>query len=182
MRLRQKPKFRGRFFTWRASLSIDREKGTEELLLVFSSGKREAVRRHLWLKLVWAELSRAEFQLFIVTLGNNEDKKWAFLKALLNVPRKTLRKRLLRKEIQLGEKLSSLESYRGSRRIRIETQELTRRLPRTAKYTGYVRSIASLGKSSTGSNLSIEELMTTGFVDKEIIDWFQILTVGEIPS
>jgi hypothetical protein len=134
------------------------------------------------MKLIWAELTKEEFLLFILTLGPNEDKKWAFLKALQLYPRKVLRRRLIKMELFLGERPSSLKSYQGSQRIRIEVQRRTRNLPRTPKYSGYVKSIAALGKNTRGLELSLEELTTDGFVSEEHFNWFLALTVGEIPS
>lgn len=180
-RLRDKPKFSGAFYSWKQTVVIDRDKGVEEYFLVFSSGKREAVRRYLWLKLLWAELTKEEFHLFLLTLGDREDKKWAMVKLLSSLPRKLLRARLLRLEELLGEKRSSRESYLGSQRIRIELQRGTRKLPKTPKYSGYVRSIASLGKSGSRTlELKLEELYGGEYKEENQINWEEYLSVGRI--
>lgn len=180
MTLQSKPKFRGRFFTWEVTISTDHEKGFQEFLLVFSSGKRETVKKYLWHKLVNAELSKEEYLLFILTLGNSEDKKWAFCKALQSVPKRILRKRLNEIERFLQEPETSRMSYIGLRRVKIETHKRVRRLPKFPKYTGYVRSIAALGKGSPGLKLSLEEMMEDDVFEVENqFNWFSALTVGK---
>lgn len=180
MRLRTKPKFPGKFFSWKATINDNWNKKVQEFFLVFSSGKREATLRHLWLKFVWNNLSKDEFLVFILTLKDGDDKKWSFIKAAQKIPRSLLRKRLIAMETYLKERTSNKESYLGSRRIRIEIQRGIRKLPDVPKYSGYVRSIASIGKNKPrGLDLTIEELMEDGIMYEERIDWYTFFTVGE---
>lgn len=179
-RPRSKPKFKGSFFTWRTIISTNHEQGTQDVFLVFSSGKREAVLKYLWLKLVWAELTKDEFLLFVTTLKPSQVKEWAFLKALLRYPRGRIRSRLQELETLLGQKPSSQSSYLGYRRIRIDLQRWSRKLPKVKPYSGYVRNIASLGKNSLRLEISLEELVSNEvFTEINEFDWYRYLTVEE---
>lgn len=176
----KRPKFPGKFFSWNVTISTDWQRRTSEHFLVFSSGKREAVLRYLWLKYVWNNLTQEEFLVLILSLKDSDDKKWSFIRATQTIKRSVLRERLLAKERTQEEVLSSRISYLGSRRLRIEIHRWTRKLPNVPKYSGYVRSIASLGKNKPRDlGLTIEELMTDGVVMEERFDWFHFLTVGD---
>jgi hypothetical protein len=157
------PRFKGRFFTWRSTTFVDQENRSKENFLVYSSGKREAVFKHLWLKLVWDQLTRIEFELFVSMLGEKDVKIWSFLELLLNIPKILLRQNLLKAESIYGEEISTRERYIGSKRICIEIQREIRRLPKTKKFSGYIRSLASRGKSQLGEGRI--ELPSTNFPD-----------------
>jgi len=180
--LRRKPKFRGKFFQFRVIVDEHQDKGYQNFLLVFSSGKQEVVRRALWLKWLWNNLTREEYTLFILMLKESNSKEWSALKAVQFLRKKTLRQRVIQGETYLGEKVSSRLSYLGSRRINIEIQYGTQRLIKVPKYSGYVRSIAALGKTKRGSVLSYEDLIeNTEYVEKMIFPWERFLSVGELP-
>jgi hypothetical protein len=163
--------------------SNNREKGIVENFLVFSSGKREAVLEYLWLKFLWNELTRTEYQLFILSLKSSPDseKKWSFLKLLPLFPKKALRKRLLDSERILGLSVSSKERYHGYKGIRIEIHRETRKLARTSKYSGYVRNISSIGKSKKSSLSDVlSDVLDSDIFMEEKIDWDSLLRVGPI--
>jgi hypothetical protein len=151
MDIRRHPRFKGRFFTFRSTYFVDQENRSKQSFLVYSSGRREVVKRYLWLKLVHDQLTRIEYDLFINLLKESDDKIWSFLKLLVFTPKKLLRDRLLRTETKLGQEASTRESYRGSQQLNIEIQKETRRLPKTKKFSGYIRSLASRGKTKLGT-------------------------------
>jgi len=161
--IRRFPRFKGRFFTWSQTIFVDQENRSKVDLLVFSSGKREAVLRHLWLKLIWDSLTKIEYELLVLSLKDLDYSKWSFLKLLLFVPKKVLRKNLLASEAKLGLPISSRESYIGTQRISIEIQRRTRKLPKTKKFSGYIKSLASRGKSQLG--VGRIELPTVAYPD-----------------
>lgn len=153
--MRLSPRFKGRFFTFRATILIDQDNRSKASFLVFSSGKREAMINYLWCKHVWDQLTKIEHELFVLTLGPNDYKKWSFLRLQVKFSKKILRKRLLEHERRRGEEETSYERYLGLLTIRIEIQKETRILPKTKKFTGYIRSLATRGKSR-GSKAGIE--------------------------
>jgi len=115
-------------------------------------------------------------------LKDSNFKEWSALKAVTFLRKKLIRRRIQEGELYLGEKVSSRQSYLGSRRINIEVQYGTQRLIKVPKYSGYVRSIAALGKTKRGSVLSYEDLIeNTEYVEKMIFPWERFLSVGELP-
>jgi len=183
--LRTKPKFSGPFFTWRKTLYTNRETGLWDCLRVYSSGSRAAVLKFLWLKFLWNELTRVEYQLFISCLNeSSEDKrKWAFLKVLnSDISKKKLRNRVIQLEILYGLKPSTRERYLGMKRIRIDVQQEQRKLPKVPKFSGYVRNISSIGrggKKNSSSFLDDAVEPTAFYIEKEV-DWVNLLSVGSI--
>jgi hypothetical protein len=181
---RLKPRFSGSFSTWRKEIFTNREQGIVQNFLVFSSGKREAVLEYLWLKFLWNELTRTEYTLFILSLKESEDdqKKWAFLKVLLQRPKSELRKKLIRFEEFFGLKLSSRERYLGYKGMSIEIHLENRRLGRVPKYSGYVKSISAIGskKKNSLSDILSDVIPTDLYFDEKVIDWYHLLSVGSI--
>jgi len=104
---------------------------------------------YLWLKHLWEQLTKIEYELFILTLGPKDYKKWIFLKMQIKFSKKDLRTRLTEIEHRQGTKTSSYERYLGIRHLRIEIQRETRILPKTKKFSGYIKSLAQRGKSSS---------------------------------
>lgn len=178
MQFRNFPKFPGTFFSWRVVYSTNHESGEQVDLLVFSSGKREAVLNGLWLKFLWDQLARDEFELFILTLKDSDSSKWSFLKLLTYIDKKTLRKRLNYFEELLGHKISSRETYLGTRSIRIEIQKEIRRLPKPPKFSGYVRNISALGSKSRKTRF-LETFTEEVILDENEFNWELALTVGD---
>lgn len=184
-RLRSKPKFSGPFFTWRKTLFTDRENGSLVCLRVYSSGSRAAVLKFLWLKFLWNELTKDEYLLFMSCLSDSSEdqRKWAFLNVLNSrISKKRLRKRLIQIETILGIKPSTRERYLGMKRIRIDIQQEHRKLPKVPKFSGYVRSISSIGRGSTiSSSFRLEDAVDpTAFYIEEKIDWVNLLSVGSL--
>lgn len=178
--VRKIPNFKGRFFTWNVMYHTNREKGLKEHFVVFSSGKRNSVWRSLWLKLVWDELSKEEFLLFLSMPETLKDEKVSgFLRARLSVPKRVLRQRLIILENYFNMKESSHLSYLGYHRLKYEIQREIVKLPRVPKFSGYVRNISSIGSKSRGSGYPEPESYLSTFKEDSMIDWFEILTVGE---
>lgn len=149
LELRKHPRFKGRFFTFRAQIYIDQDNRSKASFLVFSSGKREAVMDYLWSKHVWDQLTKIEYELFILTLGPTEFKKWNFLKLQIEFSKLDLRKSLTETEHRLGTKETNRERYLGIKHLNIEIQREIRILPKTKKFSGYIKSLAQRGKSSS---------------------------------
>jgi len=173
------PRFQGGFHTWRQTIFIDQENRIKDVFLVFSSGKREAVQKLLWHKLVWDQLSKIEFELFIFLLKDSDYIYWSFLKLLAFIPKKILRKNLNVAEKRLNLPITSRESYIGLLRIRIEIRKETRSLPKTKKFSGYIKSLASRGKSQLGvSRIELETSASPDFVNEtdQYIVWEALLS------
>lgn len=174
--IRRFPRFHGGFHTWRSTIFVDQENRSKVDFLVFSSGKREAVKRYLWLKLLWNSLSKIEFELFLSLLSDSDYKEWSYLKLSLQIPKKKLRVRIIIAELFLGDtEISWRKSYIGSLRIRIEIQKEIRKLPKTKKFSGYIKSLSARGKSSNGRS-GIEPDLTSPYdyvekIDQESIWW-----------
>lgn len=178
---RKIPNFQGSFRTLRVNYNINREKSTVDRFVVFSSGKRQSIVRYLWLKLVWDELSKLEFELFLSmpeVLSNN--KILGFLRSRLKLDKRILRQRLLYFENLLEGKSSSRLSYQGIRRMKIDIQKEQIKLPRTTKFSGYVRNVSSIGRSKGGAVLP--EPVSVEYIEdyEESHDWYDLLSVGEI--
>lgn len=178
----RKPTFEGPFTTWRTSLSTNRELGTQDGLLVFSSGKREAVKEYLWLKLVWSQLSKLEFLLFISTLNLNEERKWAFLRMQQIYPKSIIRERLNKIESLFNLPVSSQVRLSGYYRLRIEIHKETRSLPKIPKYSGYTRSPSSVGSKHSSVRQFLDEMVIQDdvFSEKELLDWDYLLSVDTV--
>ena len=172
-KIRKSPRFRGGFFTWRSTIFTDQENGVKAVFLVLSSGKRDVVKRQLWLKLVWDQLTKVEFELFLTLLKDSDYLYWSFLKLLVFVPKKILRKNLVKNETILGLKVSSRESYIGSLRTNIEIQKEIRNLPKPPKFSGYIKSLSSRGKSLPGEK-GIEPLSSVPSEYQDNVDYYQL--------
>lgn len=175
------PRFKGKFLSFTVRKSDNREHGTQDVFVVFSSGKRHALHRYLWLKLVWDELTKEEFCLFISMKESLEnDKIVGFLRAKLIIPKKILRQRLIKLETFLGQKVSKREEYQGLQRIRFEFHEVQRKLPKVRKYSGYIRTPSAAGSKRSQKSLIDSGDLLTGWVEENVIDFYHLLSVGEI--
>jgi hypothetical protein len=96
-------------------------------------------------------LTSIEYLLFLSILKETDYREWNYLKFLLEIPVSTLRKRLIAGEQKKGLVPSSKERYNGYLRLRVEIQKETKRLPKTKKFSGYIKSLAQRGKSKLGS-------------------------------
>lgn len=177
--------FRGPLFNWRVNFSIDGYNGVSYDFAVISSGKRLTIHRYLWHKLVFNELTREEFYLFISmseTLKNN--KIVGFLRARLEVPKGILRQRLNKMETLLGEQVTTYSSYQGMHRIRYVIQLEKRKLKKTTKFSGYIRNNSRnkggrIGGTSTEVPVILEQSLILEELNSRGLDWYQVLTVGE---
>lgn len=64
--------------------------------------------------------------------------------------------------------------------VRFTIQEIRVDIPAAIKYSGYVRSIAALGKGSIGNQRPLPE--TFEWTNSDVIDWYTALTVGRVTS
>jgi len=105
--------------------------------------------------------------------------KFAFLKANLLINRKILRERLIVIQSSLGEVPDSRIKYTGYKRMRIEIQRITRRLPKPKKFSGYVRNISQIGTKSRKTR-RIETIASKEFIMKDEVNWYLAFTVGNL--
>lgn len=174
------PRFEGPFKTFSVALFSDREKGIETRLLVYSQGSRAAVNRYLWLKFLWDELTRDEFKLFLALPETlNDEMKYATLRVVLLFPKKVIRERLNRILERLKEDNFPRESYLGYKRLDVEIHEITRRLPRVPKFSGWIKSSSAVGskKSSRGPSYLEPLAILEDDYSEEIFDWYHCLSV-----
>lgn len=179
--VRSRPNFTGPFFSWRVTYYTNREKGTCDAFVVFSSGKRQKVHRFLWLKLLWDELTKDEFELFLSmpeTLKN--EKIVGFLQARLEIPKTVLRDRILKFESFFNENSSCRKSYNGLMRLRIDLQRGSYKLRKTPKFSGYVRNISSLNRGGRRGAVFTDPIVDLPHEIDQETDWYTILTVGEV--
>jgi len=177
------PRFGGPFKTFSVMRSTNREIGLEDRLLVYSQGSRAKVVEYLWLKLLWDELTKREFELFLLLSETlNSEVKLAFLRALLIQGKKETRQRLNRAQKLLGIKQSSRERYQGFKRLDVEIKEITRRLPRVPKFSGWVRSLSAVGskKKSRGPSYLEPLAIIENDYEDEKLTWYEVLTVGDL--
>jgi len=182
----RKPRFTGRFFTWSVLDSTSTAQLLQERrLLVFSSGRRSTVLKYLLLKFLWDTLSREEYYLLLHLPEFFKDPKFISVVRLTNegkITRKTLRARLIQIEKLLNEEPSTKERYLGYKKYGLDIRKVVREVRPAKKYSGYVRSIASLGKGSAQKIQFPEPITNDGiYADENELDWYNLLTVVEIP-
>jgi hypothetical protein len=169
-----KPRFAGGFKTFTVSISINREKRVESRFCVFSQGSRNKVFEYLWLKLLWDELSRLEIQLVMLS-ELNSNLKFSILKSINSHGKVHTRNRLLK---LFPEGTYSRERYQGFKRLDVEIYEFQRNLPKTPKFSGWIRSASAIGsKRPLGGSSYLDTLTSTEYKDEIIIDWYHLLTV-----
>jgi hypothetical protein len=112
----------------------------------------------------------------------NSEKKIAFFRTLLLIPKREARKRLLALEALVDpENISSYKRYLGYKRISVDIQRITRRLPKVRKFSGYVKSASAIGSKHSGGSGIPEPLATFVYESEENkVDWFHLLSVGDI--
>jgi hypothetical protein len=164
------------------SLNTDRENSTEEVLLVYSSGSREAVRKFLWLKFLWSQLSREENLLFLCLLRDSDEKEWAVLRLLNQISKRELRRRLLRAETFLGQEVSEKQRLSGYYQLRIEITKETRRLPKVKKFSGYIKSPSAAGSKRQLVRQFLDEMVSEDeYKDYEReMSWYSLLSVESV--
>lgn len=169
-----KPRFSGGFKTFTVSISINREKRVESRYCVFSQGSRNKVLEYLWLKLLWDELTRKEVHLLMLCeLKSN--LKFSILRSINFQGKRATRTRLMK---LFPDGTYSRKRYQGFKRLDVEIYEFQRYLPKTPKFSGWIRTASAKGsKRSQGGSSYLETLTSTEYKDEIIIDWFHILTV-----
>ena len=169
-----KPRFSGGFKTFSVSISINRETRVESRFCVFSQGSRNKVFEYLWLKLLWDELSRTEIHLLMLSeLKSN--LKFSILKSINSHGKKHTRTRLM---TLFPDGRFSRERYQGFKRLDVEIYEFQRNLPKTPKFSGWIRTASAKGsKRSLGGSSYLETLTSTEYEDEIVIDWYYLLTV-----
>ena len=176
------PGFLGPFKTFSVAVSTNREKGTESRLLVYSQGSRSTVVKFLWLKYLWDELSKDEMKLFYsLNETLNSEIKVAALRAVLIFGKKKVRKRLNKVLSFLQMETYTREQYQGMKRLDVEINEITRRLPKVPKFSGWVRSSSAIGSKRRPGGPSFLEPLAANEDDYKDLkhDWYNFLTVDD---
>jgi len=111
-------------------------------------------------------------------LKPHDYKKWSFLKLQTEFSKKDLRSTLILLETIFGLPITAREKYLGIKDINIEIQRDRRILPKTKKFSGYIKSLATRGKSK-GTEKGIEPLSadpSTYIVNEDQNDlWYSLL-------
>lgn len=173
------PRFSGGFKTFRVGFSTNREKGTDDGLIVYSSGSRTVTHRYLWLKFLWDQLTKEEWNLFLAmpeTLNSN--LMYDTIRAMLILPKKKVRERLMEHPISNEERYHRI-SYQGIKGLRLEIYKESRRLPKVPKFSGYVKSASAIGSKSRKGPSFLEPLAINAddYTDFSF-NWYSYLTVG----
>lgn len=173
-----KPRFTGGFKTFSVQKSINREKRVERRLFVFSQGSRTKVIEYLWLKFLWDELTRLEFELLILSGTLNSDLKFGAIKAI-NRQGKKLTRNKIQEFFPDGE--FSRKRYQGFKRLDVEIYEYQRSLRKTPKFSGWIRSASAKGSKNSSGSSSFLEVLASDYQDSEriVLDWYGLLTVGD---
>lgn len=180
--MKDKPSFSGPFRKFDVDLLVDQEGAKVDFLRVFSSGKRGTVLRFLKAKYLWDTLTKREMKLLIYLLPEKDLLFWTVLTAVAKgIPKKEIRNRVNFIAPFIGEETITRDNWNGLKSVRIEVLEGQRRLPRTKKYTGYVRSIASLGKGGTGIGVNLTPPRDWEYNESEIQKIIEeAITVGTV--
>jgi hypothetical protein len=110
----------------------------------------------------------------------NSELKVGALRALLIKGKKEIRTKICNKLNELGEEAPSRERYLGFKRLDVEIYEFQRSLPKTTKFSGYVKSPSSVGSKHSRKVLDEDleplALYQTDYEDI-MFDWYNYLTV-----
>jgi len=175
------PRFSGGFKSFSVSQFTDREDGTESRLFVFSQGARPKVHEYLWLKMLWNELTKDEWELFYSmpeTLNN--EIIYSSLRAINFQGKRKTRRRLLNTPLIDEKDKPSYDRYRGFMRLKVEISREIRRLPKVPKFSGYIKSASAVGSKSPRKSSFLDLMVVNEDDYMEIVfDWFTYLTIGE---
>lgn len=176
------PRFSGGFKTFSVSQFNDREKGTESRLFVYSQGSRPKVHKYLWLKMLWNELTKEEWELFYsMSETLNSEIIYSSLRAINFQGKRKTRQRLINSPLIPEEDKPSYDRYRGFMRLKVEISKETRSLPKVPKFSGYIKSASAVGSKQPRKS-SFLDLMAVNENDYKmeiVFDWFTYLTIGE---
>lgn len=179
------PRFQGPFKTFSVSVSTNRERSTDRRLLVYSQGSRAKVAQYLWLKFLWDELSRKEYELFISLPETlKSELKYDTLRASLIIGKRKLREKLCKCPFLDEKERPTRIKYLGFKRLDVDIHDVTRSLPKVAKFSGYVRSSSAVGsKRRPGGPSYLEPLAIheNDYMDNSY-NWYNYLTVGDSKS
>jgi len=175
------PRFTGAFKEFSISQFTNRETGTESRLHVFSQGSRAKVSEFLWLKYLWDELSKLEFQLFLALPETlNSEIKVAALRAVLLLGKKKIRNRLCQASFLPEAERPTRLRYQGFKRLDVEIEVIERSLPKVPKFKGWIKSSSAKDSKSNRGPSYLEPLaITENDYDNNVFDWYTYLTVDE---
>lgn len=120
-------------------------------------------------------------KLFLTLPENLRDEmKFAALRAVLLFPKKVIRDRINLVLRRLGEKEFLREQYLGYKRLDVEIYEITRRLPRVPKFSGWIKSSSAVGSKHPQGPSFLEPLaIIENDYEDCIFDWYTNLTVDD---
>jgi len=176
------PRFSGGFKTFSVIQFNDREKGTESRLFVYSQGSRPKVHKYLWLKMLWNELTKLEWELFYsMTETLNSEMIYGSLRAINFQGKRRTRKRLLESSLIEDKDKPTHDRYRGFMRLKVEISKETRSLPKVPKFSGYIKSASAVGSKQPrkSSFLDLIAVNENDYKMDIVFDWFTYLTIGE---
>lgn len=175
------PRFTGAFKEFSISQFTNRETGTDRRLHVFSQGSRAKVSEFLWLKYLWDELTRMEFQLFIAMPETlNSTIKVAALRAVLLYGKRRIRTKLCQASFLPEKERPTRLRYQGFKRLDVEINVIERSLPKVPKFKGWIKSSSAKdSKSYRGPRLLEPLAITEHDYDSIVFDWYSYLTVDE---
>ena len=175
------PRFSGGFKSFSVLQFNDREKGTESRLFVYSQGSRPKVHKYLWLKLLWDELTKQEWALFLSmpeTLNN--EMIYGSLRSINFQGKRVTRRRLIEAPFLSNEDKPSYSVYQGFKRLNVEISLEIRNLPKVAKFSGYIKSASAVGSKSPKKSSYLDSLaINETDYSETVFDWFAYLTIGE---
>lgn len=175
------PRFSGSFKTFRVTVQTNREKGTQDNLVVYSSGSRPAVLKFLWYKFLWDELTKEEWKLFIILPESlNNPMIFGALRALQIKGKKEIRRKILNAPFLSYEERPLRTKYQGIKGLSIEIHEESRKLPKVPKFSGWIRSASSVGSKRQRGPSFLEPLaIIENDYNDFSFDWYSYLTVGD---
>jgi hypothetical protein len=176
------PRFYGPFKKFSLSVSTNREKGIDRRLLVYSQGSRAKVVKFLWLKYLWDELTKKEFELFMLLPETiNSEIKVAALRAVLILGKRKVREAIINCPVLPESERPTREQYQGFKRLDVEISDFTRSLRRVPKFKGWIKSSSAKDSKRTRKSPSCLEPLAVIDNDYEdnVFDWYNYLTVVE---
>lgn len=172
--------YRGPLISFPIVKSINHETGVLRRWVVFSQGKRPALVKYLFGKLLWDELTKVELDVWWHLREITKDPSiYLSLKALvLGVSKRDLRKRLINSpfpELKAPSRQQYL-SVKGQVSFFLKEETLILRKP--TKFSGYTKHYKDQGSLGTNREYYFPEILEPyENVSEEIL--LQYLTVGE---
>lgn len=177
------PRFSGGFQSFSVSFNENRETGVDSRLFVYSQGSRPKVHIYLWLKLIWNELSKDEWLLFLAMPETFQFQEMIIdsLRAINFQGKRKTRQRLIQSPQVPKMYKPDYDRYRGFMRLNVEISYENRRLPKPPKFSGYIKSASAVGSKRSSGKSSYLDLMAINCEDYNEIafNWFSYLTIVE---